>query len=90
MTWSPKTLPQVIDFLGYDPHPTPRTLAETLRAIRRALGLGQRELAERIGAHPRMILAWKRTAGGRPGWLPGSSTSSWRSVWGSGEHSPRL
>jgi len=42
-------MPAVIAFLGYDPHPDPKTLGETLRAYRRALGLTQQELAKQLG-----------------------------------------
>lgn len=41
-------MPAVIAFLGYDPHPAPKTVGETLRAYRRALGLTQRELANQF------------------------------------------
>ena len=42
-------MPVVIRFLGYDPHPDPKTRGETLRSYRRALGLTQRELAGQLG-----------------------------------------
>jgi transcriptional regulator with XRE-family HTH domain len=44
-------MPAVIAFLGYDPHPDPKTVGETLRAYRRALGLTQRELCAQLGMH---------------------------------------
>ena len=50
---------------GYDPHPDPRTVGETLRAYRRALGLKQRELAEQLGAY-RSTLGKVETGRERP------------------------
>ena len=44
-------MPAVIAFLGHDPHPDPKTLGETLRAYRRALGPRQRELGAQLGMH---------------------------------------
>lgn len=48
-------MPAVIAFLGYDPHPDPKTVGDTLRAYRRALGLTQRELAAQLGMHRSML-----------------------------------
>jgi transcriptional regulator with XRE-family HTH domain len=58
-------MPAVIAFLGYDPHPVPKTLGETLRAYRRALGRTQRELGDRFGMH-RSTLGKVETGAERP------------------------
>ncbi len=44
-------MPAAIAFLRYDPHPDPRTIGDTLRAYRRALGLTQRQLGAQLGMH---------------------------------------
>jgi len=41
-------MPKVIKFLGYDPFPPPRTLAEKVRRYRLLHGLTQRQLATRL------------------------------------------
>jgi transcriptional regulator with XRE-family HTH domain len=41
--------PGIIAFLGYDPHPKPKTLGDRLRARYRALGLSRREASRRLG-----------------------------------------
>ena len=58
-------MPPVIAFLGYDPHPDPKTLGQTLRAYRRALGLTQRQLAVKLGMH-RSTLGKVETGRERP------------------------
>jgi DNA-binding transcriptional regulator YiaG len=58
-------LSRVIRFLGYDPLPTGWTIPELLRAKRRELGMGQRELAEHLGVDPKTVLYWEQ--GGRIG-----------------------
>jgi transcriptional regulator with XRE-family HTH domain len=50
----------IIEFLGYDPNPAPRTFAEHLRAKRRAVGLSQRELARRLGCHHSTIYRYEQ------------------------------
>jgi transcriptional regulator with XRE-family HTH domain len=54
------TLKRIIQFLGYDPIPTGTTIADLLRAKRRALGMGQRELATHLGADPSTIMLWEQ------------------------------
>jgi DNA-binding XRE family transcriptional regulator len=51
--------PGVIGFLGYDPRPEPRTLAERIRATRRGQGISQGELARRLGIDPSTVTAWE-------------------------------
>ena len=52
--------PAIIAFLGYDPHPEPRTLGERLRARRRALGLSIAEAAQRLGVDEGTFGKWER------------------------------
>ena len=42
----------VLQFLGYDPSPTPTTLAERLQAKRRALGITFEQVAKHLGWDP--------------------------------------
>jgi hypothetical protein len=42
----------VVAFLGYDPTPAPTTLAERLKAKRRALGITFEEVARNLGWDP--------------------------------------
>ncbi len=41
--------PKIITFLGYDPHPTPKTLGERLQARYRELGIPRKKAARRLG-----------------------------------------
>ncbi len=42
----------VVEFLGYDPTPGPKTLAERLKAKRRALGVTFSQIARHLGWDP--------------------------------------
>jgi DNA-binding transcriptional regulator YiaG len=55
--------PAIIAFLGYDPHPEPRTLRERLRAKRRALGLSIAEAARWLGVDEGTFGKWERGTG---------------------------
>lgn len=44
--------PAIFAFLGYDPFPAPKTPGERILAQRRALGLSQKETAQRMGIDP--------------------------------------
>ena len=59
---SPKVqqLPRIIEFLGYDPYPPPRCLAERLKSYRRATGLLQRELAAKLKIPRGTLAGWER------------------------------
>ena len=59
------TLHRIIGFLGYDPLPRGTTIPDLLRAKRRELGMGQRELAAYLGVDPKTVLYWEQ--GGRIG-----------------------
>ena len=56
------TLRRIIGFLGYDPLPAGTTIPERLRAKRREMGWGQRELAEHLGVDRCTVTGWE--AGG--------------------------
>lgn len=55
-----KYMPKVIEFLGYDPFPEPKTLSEKLKRYRLIHGLTQRELAKRLRVSPDSIRGWER------------------------------
>lgn len=55
-------IPAIIRFLGYDPAISPKSFPERLVATRRALGLSQRKLAERLGINPVTIQGWEAGA----------------------------
>jgi DNA-binding XRE family transcriptional regulator len=50
---------RVIEFLGYYPHPTPRSLGPRLLKIRRCLGLTSRQTADLIGVDHETFLKWE-------------------------------
>ncbi len=49
----------LIRFLGYDPHPAPRTLGERVSGARRVLGMTYRELASVLGVPADTIRGWE-------------------------------
>jgi transcriptional regulator with XRE-family HTH domain len=51
--------PDVVRFLGYDPSPSPNGFAESVRALRRRLGLDRRELARQLGVDVKSVLNWE-------------------------------
>ena len=53
-------MPAIIDFLGYNPLPPAKTLAEQLVRRRTGLGLSQKESAGRIGVDPGTLAKWER------------------------------
>lgn len=55
-----RTLPRVIDWLGYDPRPEREDLVARVAAERQRQGLSQRELAERLGTDQSSLSAWER------------------------------
>jgi len=50
---------RIVEFLGYYPHPTPRTLGHRLRKIRRCLGLTSRQAARLVGVDHTTFLMWE-------------------------------
>jgi DNA-binding XRE family transcriptional regulator len=62
---------KVIQFLGYYPHPMPRTLGQCLLKIRRCFGLTSRQAADLIGVDHETFLMWERGQ-----WHPTSRTRS--------------
>lgn len=51
---------RIVEFLGFYPHPTPRTLGHRLRKIRRCLGLTSRQAAGLAGVDQTTFLLWER------------------------------
>ncbi len=60
---SDRYMPRIIQFLGYDPVPAPKTLSEKLRHCRQLLGLTLKAMAKRLGVDPTSLRKWER--GGR-------------------------
>lgn len=53
-------MPAIIRFLGYNPLPPVKTLAEQLVQHRTTLGLSQKEAAERVGVDPSTLAKWEQ------------------------------
>jgi transcriptional regulator with XRE-family HTH domain len=56
---SVEAIPTLLQFLGYDPLPEPKTLPERLLAKRRAMGWSIREAAQRLGVDPGTWTDWE-------------------------------
>ena len=54
------SLPAIVRFLGYDPFPPPKTLAQHLLAKRREMGWSIKEAAKAIGVDPTTWGNWER------------------------------
>ena len=54
-----KHWPGIIELLGRDPAPEPKTLGERLVAYRRRLGLSRKALAELLSADVTMVWRWE-------------------------------
>ena len=52
-------LPEIIRFLGYDPLPPARTIAEQIIRHRKTFGLSREELARRLGVDPGTLWKWE-------------------------------
>ena len=52
-------VPAIIRFLGYNPLPAASSLPERLATKRRALGLSQRKMAEKLGVDPATLMGWE-------------------------------
>jgi len=53
------SVPSILEFLGYDPYPEPKTVPERLLAKRRALGWSIREAAEFVCVDPGTWSRWE-------------------------------
>lgn len=53
-------LPKIIDFLGYDPFPEPKTLGERIKAKRRRIGLSQEQAAKHLSVDEGTLRRWER------------------------------
>ena len=52
-------IPAIIQFLGYDPLPSTGSFSERLAASRKALGLSQRKMAEKLGVDSGTFQSWE-------------------------------
>jgi transcriptional regulator with XRE-family HTH domain len=50
---------RIVEFLGYYPHPTPRTLGDRLRKLRRCHGLTSRQAAQLADVDHQTFLMWE-------------------------------
>jgi DNA-binding transcriptional regulator YiaG len=55
-------IPAIVKFLGYNPFPVVNSFPERLAWERKALGLSQRRMAEKLGVDPTTLMGWE---GGR-------------------------
>ena len=55
-----RAIPNVLEFLGYDPRTEGQTLGERLRRHRQALGIPQAESARTMGVDPSTLAKWER------------------------------
>jgi transcriptional regulator with XRE-family HTH domain len=55
-----EAMPALLQFLGYDPLPEPKTLPERLLAKRRAMGWSIREAARKLGVDPGAWRDWEQ------------------------------
>lgn len=53
-------IPQIIQFLGYNPLPPGSALLERLKICRKILGLSQKALARPLGVDPTTLGMWER------------------------------
>jgi transcriptional regulator with XRE-family HTH domain len=58
-----RQIPQIIRFLGYNPLPAPKSLAESLIAARQILGLTQKAAAKKLGVDPTTLARWEKGKG---------------------------
>jgi transcriptional regulator with XRE-family HTH domain len=52
-------MPAIIQFLGYNPLPPANSLPERFTTARRALGMSQRKMAEKLGVDPATLMGWE-------------------------------
>lgn len=53
-------VPRIMRFLGYDPSPSPISLAEQLRHTRKRLGSSQGAMARQLGVDPTTLRRWEQ------------------------------
>jgi DNA-binding transcriptional regulator YiaG len=53
-------LPKIINFLGYAPYQTPRSIGDWLRQVRSCLGMSQQLFAFTVGLDESTIADWER------------------------------
>lgn len=51
--------PKITGYLGYDPHPAPKCFSESVRALRRHLGLDRQQFAKQLGVNAKSVLNWE-------------------------------
>jgi len=56
-----QTIPAILQFLGYDPFPKPKTFSERMFALRRVKGWTIKEAAEQLSVDEGTWSAWERT-----------------------------
>ncbi len=61
-----RQLPKIIQFLGYDPEPAPKTTLEWIRDARRRLGLTQKDLAKTLGTDSVTVYRWEKGLSAAP------------------------
>ena len=54
------SIPGIMQFLGYDPFPEPKTLRQYLLAKRQAMGWSIKQAAEVVGVDPSTWRNWER------------------------------
>ena len=54
-----RQLPAIIEFLGYDPLPEPKSLCQRIAYARRRLGFTQEDLANALSLNPATIWSWE-------------------------------
>lgn len=52
-------LPRIIEFLGYNPEPKPKPVAERIVHIRRQLGMTQEAMAKALAIDPATLWRWE-------------------------------
>jgi transcriptional regulator with XRE-family HTH domain len=55
-----RSLPAILDFLGYDPRPQPGTVGQALKRYRQGQGMSQEDLAGLLSIDPSTLAKWER------------------------------
>lgn len=51
--------PKITGYLGYDPHPAPKSFSESVRALRRHFGMNRQQFAKQLGVDVKSVLNWE-------------------------------